>query len=271
MKVFISWSGAVSHKVALALKEWLPKVVQAVKPFVSSEDIDKGAPWFNEIGSQLEETDFGILCTTPENLNAPWILFEAGALSKHVGQAQVSPLLIGVSNADLKGPLAQFNATSISREDVKKLLKAINKKLKKDPLSDEILGDVFDKWWPELETELDDSVRQLEAGQAAEPKPEREVGDILEELVGLTRSMAHQISMGGYAPIGGGLFTGVTSNVQPFFTRYPFASRVVDDSAGGVVYVADRDGDRLLRPQALRLQVDGAGRVEGYQERTVVC
>jgi hypothetical protein len=110
MKVFISWSGIVSHQVALALNDWLPCVIQGVQPFLSSEHIHKGAPWFDEIGGQLEETHFGILCLTPTNLEAPWILFEAGALSKKVGQARVVPLVLGFALSELKPPLSNFNA-----------------------------------------------------------------------------------------------------------------------------------------------------------------
>lgn len=42
MRVFISWSGETSHKVALALHGWLPKVVQALNPWVSTEDMIYG-------------------------------------------------------------------------------------------------------------------------------------------------------------------------------------------------------------------------------------
>ncbi|MCP4614466.1 MAG: hypothetical protein GY845_37785 [Planctomycetes bacterium] len=72
MKIFISWSGTLSHKVACVLRDWLPSVIQAVEPYVSSEDIDKGARWSTDIAGKLEESSFGIIAVTPENLSAPW-------------------------------------------------------------------------------------------------------------------------------------------------------------------------------------------------------
>lgn len=42
MKIFISWSGTRSRAMAVALRNWLPDVVQAFKPFMSEEDIEKG-------------------------------------------------------------------------------------------------------------------------------------------------------------------------------------------------------------------------------------
>ena len=84
MKVFISWSGEKSHKIANILREWMPCVIQSIKPYVSSKDIDKGARWSTDIAKELEDSYFGIICVTKSNINAPWINFEAGALSKAV-------------------------------------------------------------------------------------------------------------------------------------------------------------------------------------------
>ena len=67
MKVFLSWSGDKSREVALILNEWLPNVMQWVKPFMSAEDIKKGARWSADVAKELEDTNFGIICVTPDN------------------------------------------------------------------------------------------------------------------------------------------------------------------------------------------------------------
>jgi hypothetical protein len=52
MRIFISWSGEASHEVAVGLKHWLPNLFQAIKAeavFLSSQDIEKGTPWFVQL------------------------------------------------------------------------------------------------------------------------------------------------------------------------------------------------------------------------------
>ena len=77
MKVFISWSGNKSHMVVLVFRDWLPSVIQSIEPYVSFEDIDKGARWSTDIANEPEDSTFGIFCVTKENLEAPWLSFEA--------------------------------------------------------------------------------------------------------------------------------------------------------------------------------------------------
>ncbi|MDA9291569.1 toll/interleukin-1 receptor domain-containing protein [bacterium] len=105
MKVFISWSGTRSKAMANALKEWIPLIVQHAKPFVSDKDISAGDRWAQAIAGELESSDFGILCITPENISSEWIMFEAGALSKSMQVGKVIPLLFGLELSDLSGPL----------------------------------------------------------------------------------------------------------------------------------------------------------------------
>jgi hypothetical protein len=59
MKVFISWSGARSKAVAELLNDWNKCVLQAAKPWISTQDIDRGTIWFNQIQMQLQDTSMG--------------------------------------------------------------------------------------------------------------------------------------------------------------------------------------------------------------------
>lgn len=113
MKIFISWSGKLSHEIAVALSVWLPSVIQQIKPFVSSEDIEKGKRWSTEIANNLNEANFGIICLTKDNLMEPWILFEAGALSKGEEHANVCSVLFdGLQPPNIEGhPLNIFQHT----------------------------------------------------------------------------------------------------------------------------------------------------------------
>ncbi len=164
MKVFVSWSGSVSHEVAAALKDWLPNVIQVVDVFFSTEDIAKGSTWFHELSQQIDKAAFAILCLTPENQSAPWVLFEAGALGKHFEQARVVPLLIGLGAADLKGPLAQLNAAQVSRDEIFRLLVAVNAALGDGALSERQLRTAFEYNWPRLESALASAVAKAKAG-----------------------------------------------------------------------------------------------------------
>ena len=82
MDIFISWHGKRSHAVAVALRDWLPLIVNAFKPWLSSADIDKGARWRTELATKLGSVTAGIFCLTPSNLTAPWLIYEAGAISR---------------------------------------------------------------------------------------------------------------------------------------------------------------------------------------------
>ena len=194
MKVFISWSGDISHKVALVLDSWLPSVIQSIDPYVSSKDIDKGARWSMEISKELDESSFGILCITKDNIGAKWLNFEAGALSKSVDQIQrVSPFLFGVERADIEGPISQFQSTTFDKNDVKLLVQSLNKAAGESSLEEARVDDIFDVWWPKLEEKLQDI--QIPEPRA-EPDPQ-EAGlssDVLEEILELLRRQHRLLS-----------------------------------------------------------------------------
>lgn len=157
MKIFVSWSGEASHKVADVLKSWLPTVLpnlNAEDVFLSSSDIAKGEQWMSKLDEVLEAHDFGILCLTRQNMTAPWILYEAGALSKRFKRARIAPLLIGIKNNDLTGPLAHWNAAGIDKSEMRKLVGAINKQMGRTGITEPKLDKIFDALWKEVEPSL---------------------------------------------------------------------------------------------------------------------
>lgn len=195
MNLFLSWSGTLSHEVAKALVSWIPQVIQAVKPWLSSQDIEKGARWFEEIGDTLSTTDFGILCLTSTNLAAPWILFEAGALSKSLGQSRVCPLLVNIKNADLTGPLAQFNTSGIGKEEVRRLVGTLNARLPAEgKRTDQQLDEAFQVWWPHLERRFAEAIASTPQTSSETATPKRRADDVLDEILELSRLTAQQVA-----------------------------------------------------------------------------
>lgn len=185
MKVFISWSGQKSMKIAQAVDDWLNCSLQAVDTWISTNDIDRGSLWFTEINNHLKDTSIGILCLTRENVLSPWILFEAGALSKGLDSNRICTLLIDLEPTDIKDPLAQFNHSRLNKSDFEKLFRTINSKLEINQLKENIIKQVFEIYWPKLNAEI-----QSILAQEPEPVEEiREETDMLKELLSLTRNL----------------------------------------------------------------------------------
>jgi len=159
MKVFISWSGERSKKVALALREWLPNVIQSIEPWMSDADIRAGEQWNTALFKQLNDTSIEIICLTKDNYNEPYILFEAGALAKTVDKEPlVCPYLIDHTLKEfqsLPAPLTQFQAKKASEKGTWELIQALNKLLDKNQLRQDRLKKAFELWWPYLKSTLD--------------------------------------------------------------------------------------------------------------------
>jgi hypothetical protein len=190
MKVFLSWSGNLSHKTALIFRDWLPSVIQSIVPYVSSEDIDKGARWSTDIAKELENSTYGILCVTKENVHAPWLTFEAGALSKTMDKAAVSPFLFDIKRSEVSGPILQFQSTIFEKEDLRKLLASLNKACGAETLTDERLEKAFSVWYPTLENQLNDLLKSKPLVPDVDPEDQTidSSSEILEEILDLTRN-----------------------------------------------------------------------------------
>lgn len=191
MKVFLSWSGELSKNVALIIREWLPSVIQSIQPYVSSEDIDKGTRWSSDIAGELDISSYGVIIVTKENIKAPWINFEAGALSKHIDKSNVSPFLFNLKRSEVAGPLLQFQSTIYTKEEMLKLIESINK-AQTDPLEKSRIEKVFNVWWPSLKDSLDSLLQTQQGVEEVDPTKEKEQSElnseILEELLELARN-----------------------------------------------------------------------------------
>ena len=189
-KIFISWSGELSKALGEAVRDWIPKVLQSVKPYFTPDDIEKGSRWAKEIGQELATSQLGIICLTQDNQHSPWILFEAGALSKNLEESKVCPILFNFDTTDLKGPLSSFQATKFNKDDFKKLIESVNNSCDENKLEQKSLDETFDVWWPMLENRINDILTK----DKTTPKPKkRDDRDILEEILELARSNAKSI------------------------------------------------------------------------------
>lgn len=184
MDVFISWSGPQSKQVAEALHHYLPLMINAIQPWLSSSDIDAGARWSSDIAGKLEASKVGIICLTPTNLDSIWVHFEAGALAKTLQNTFVCPYLVGLDPADVKGPLTQFQMKRSNEEETKRLLETLNSALGEKAISADQFDESFSVWYPKLK-------ERLEAIPKDGPVPKkRSTEDMLEELLELVRRQA---------------------------------------------------------------------------------
>lgn len=203
MKVFISWSGETGRAIAEAFHRWLPGVMPKAETYLSPGDMVKGARWGNEIARELESSQVGLLVITRETVQAPWIMFEAGVLSKQIGKGKVAPILFGLEPADIRGPLVQFQAATFQKAEMKRVVRMINSELGDAAATDDVLDSAFEMWWPRLEKEVK-SLLTLAGGQRS--APHRSERELLEEVLALTRSIARRAARewdttdGGHLP-----------------------------------------------------------------------
>jgi hypothetical protein len=158
---------------------------------MSDVDMDKGARWELEVGSMLEQSDFGVICLTPENLDSQWINFEAGALSKAVEKARVWTYLFDLRPTDVRGPLSRFSHTIADKEDTRRLVDSIYFALQDPTLDRTIVSEAFELHWWRLE-EILNTMPPTDRRLA----PPRKVDDMIEEILELVRV---QVREGSFA------------------------------------------------------------------------
>ena len=200
MKTFLSWSGNKSHEIALAFSEWFPCVIQAVEPWVSSKDIDRGSIWFNEIFEQLKDTNFGVVFVTKENQDKPWLLFESGALSKGLTENRICTVLVDLSVRDIDSgsPLRHLNHTLLQKDSVLSLVKTINKHLETGQVKEERLERSFNALWSELEAKIN----VILESEPVSDEPKRQDADVLNDILDNVLNINRKVSRGTHGGSG---------------------------------------------------------------------
>lgn len=183
MKVFIGWSGERSKAMAQAFHDWIPLILHNVEPWVSEADIEAGERWGEVVAKELADSNFGIICVTRENVNSPWVLFEAGALAKTMQGSKVIPLLLDLEIRDITGPLAQFQAKKVEKPGVSEVINSINQTAN-NVVPEARIRELFEALWPKLEKEVKAIPKHSGAEKHVRPQHE-----ILEELVVSVRSL----------------------------------------------------------------------------------
>ena len=187
MKLFISWSQDVSRQIAQEFREWLPLVNQTIEPFMSEEDTDKGAHWSSIIRRELEQSAFGIVILTGENIESTWLHFEAGAIAKSVEEGRVVPILFGLRHTDVQQPLSMFQSALFEKEDMFRVVKSINAAAGANARDERQLTTVFESFWPKLDAAIRPHLTKLRNALPRHEQKRLEHDKILEELLLLGR------------------------------------------------------------------------------------
>jgi hypothetical protein len=141
--------------------------------------------------------------------------------------------LIGLEPTDVKGPLAQFEATRTTRDDVLRMLRTLNAELGETARSDAHLEEAFEVWWPRLEAQL----AKLPPDEPT-ARPHRTDRDLIEEILDLVRNQNRPV-----APVAIALSERGPDGVEEITDEVIRVARTVDPGISGINLA--RDGTSL--------------------------
>ena len=157
-KIFISWAGDNSKIIALKLKQVLEEQIFQgcdLQCFVSEVNIQAGDNWWSTINKEFRSCALGIAIVTKENIGAPWLYFEAGAIIAR--DKPLIPLLFNCEHKDLEHtPLAtKYMANFSNYKQFEAMVKRINKIFDNLQTNPKALNAVVSSGYTWLDTELE--------------------------------------------------------------------------------------------------------------------
>lgn len=165
MKVFISWSGPVSKNIASKLQRLLVKLPLGLETWMST-DIRPGAKWRDELESELVNTDFGIVCLTPDNMDSAWLRYETDSLTKMVDKTNVVLILHGVESTSLPSSYRSFQTRAFQRDSIWMLVQQLNDMAddsKQDPFD---LEKAFSTVWDGIDQRIKEELDEIQPKDA---------------------------------------------------------------------------------------------------------
>ncbi|HXT15029.1 MAG TPA: hypothetical protein VN706_05335 [Gemmatimonadaceae bacterium] len=128
----------------------------------------------------------------PGHIEEPWLMYEAGAISKLVKSSRVVPYCVGMEPTDIpNGPLSRFQGKRANREETLQLLENLSAALAdagEGALADAQLQEIFSALWPKLDA-------ALQSIPAVEAKPKaRGVDDMTKEILEIVRGIDRAVA-----------------------------------------------------------------------------
>jgi hypothetical protein len=189
LKVFISWSGN-SRGVAQAINKALPSLFDKASPWISTDN-RSGSIWLPAIDAQLTDTDFGIVCVSKANQHAPWLNFEAGALSRRVdAKRELMPVLLidFDSMNEVEGPVTGFQMQMATVDGFFAIMKDLNSCELGPNISEKILRSRVELAWLDIEKEVRKVRESQSSTQVVERTDSEKIDEVLDVVRGLSRA-----------------------------------------------------------------------------------
>ena len=150
MNVLLAYSEHTSRELAVALNEWLPRVLPACEFQLCEPDVNGAC---ERAGEHLATC----ICVTPEALQSPGIFYQAGAAYPTSPNGIAVPVVLDLEPEDLGDtPLTVFQATRADRQGLLALATTLNE-MTTTPLTEQKLLESFDLLW----SDCDDRLRSI--------------------------------------------------------------------------------------------------------------
>lgn len=150
-RLYLCWSKGLGRLIAGEFRSWIKANMGTwVQPFFSELDIEGGELWSERIMGELARTRRGIVFVTREMADAPFVMFEAGALAKEFKQARVVPVLVDILPSELPGALKMLQGKAFDHDEILRVLLKLVPGISKDTRKHARLALAFHTWWPKL-------------------------------------------------------------------------------------------------------------------------